>query len=159
MDGKFRMTAKTTAFIFLNGNIMELSVKIIISAAQPPMILNAIPHGSGRLTLFNQWRKQGVKVAFGTLMEHPTLNEWWEIIQKSMKKKEKKAKAEKQERIPERDMWEPFPLTDVQEMEAAAADYLKLQDLYEQKEALEEEILKLYGKWEDLSAQLEEARG
>ena len=44
-------------------------------------------------------------------------------------------------------------------MEAAAADYLKLQDLYEQKEALEEEILKLYGKWEDLSAQLEEARG
>lgn len=50
-----------------------------------------------------------------------------------------------------------FDLT--QEMEAAAADYLKLQDLYEQKEALEEEILKLYGKWEDLSAQLEEARG
>ena len=50
-----------------------------------------------------------------------------------------------------------FDLT--QEMEAAAADYLKLQDLYEQKEALEEEILKLYGKWEDMSAQLEEARG
>ena len=50
-----------------------------------------------------------------------------------------------------------FDLT--QEMEAAAADYLKLQGLYEQKEALEEEILKLYGKWEDLSAQLEEARG
>ena len=51
------------------------------------------------------------------------------------------------------------PSSGPKEMEAAAADYLKLQDLYEQKEALEEEILKLYGKWEDLSAQLEEARG
>ena len=46
-----------------------------------------------------------------------------------------------------------------QQMEEAAADYLKLQELYEQKEALEEEILKLYGHWEELSAQLEEARG
>ena len=33
------------------------------------------------------------------------------------------------------------------------------QELYEKKEALEEEILKLYGRWEDLAAQLEEARG
>ena len=46
-----------------------------------------------------------------------------------------------------------------QQMEAAAADYLKLQELYEQKEALEEEILKLYATWETLAAQLEEARG
>ena len=45
------------------------------------------------------------------------------------------------------------------QMEEAAADYLKLQELYEKKEALEEEILKLYGRWEDLAAQLEEARG
>ena len=45
------------------------------------------------------------------------------------------------------------------QMEEAAADYLKLQELYEKKEALEEEILKLYGRWEELSAQLEEARG
>ncbi|MBR4099326.1 MAG: ABC-F family ATP-binding cassette domain-containing protein [Clostridium sp.] len=45
------------------------------------------------------------------------------------------------------------------QIEAAAADYLKLQELYEQREALEEEILKLYGTWETLSAQLEEARG
>ena len=66
------------------------------------------------MRLVNQWRKQGVKVAFGTLMEHPTLNEWWGIIQKSMKKKEKKANAEEQVRMPERDMREPFPLTDVQ---------------------------------------------
>ena len=45
------------------------------------------------------------------------------------------------------------------QMEEAAADYLKLQELYEKKEALEEEILKLYARWEDLAAQLEEARG
>ena len=34
------------------------------------------------------------------------------------------------------------------EIEQAASDYLKLQELYEQREALEEEILKLYGTWE-----------
>ena len=45
------------------------------------------------------------------------------------------------------------------QIEAAASDYLKLQELYEQREALEEEILKLYGTWESLSAQLEEAKG
>ena len=44
-------------------------------------------------------------------------------------------------------------------IEEASADYLKLQELYEQRETLEEEILKLYGIWESLSAQLEEARG
>ena len=46
-----------------------------------------------------------------------------------------------------------------QQIQEAAADYLKLQELYERREALEEEILKLYGTWETLSAQLEEARG
>lgn len=46
-----------------------------------------------------------------------------------------------------------------QQIEEAASDYLKLQELYEQREALEEEILKLYGTWESLSAQLEEAKG
>mgnify|MGYP000020103333 CR=1 FL=1 len=46
-----------------------------------------------------------------------------------------------------------------QMIEQSASDYLKLQELYEQREALEEEILKLYGAWETLSAQLEEARG
>ena len=45
------------------------------------------------------------------------------------------------------------------QIEEAASNYLKLQELYEQREALEEEILKLYGTWEGLSAQLEEARG
>ena len=46
-----------------------------------------------------------------------------------------------------------------QQIQEASADYLKLQELYERREALEEEILKLYGTWEALSAQLEEARG
>ena len=46
-----------------------------------------------------------------------------------------------------------------QQIQEASADYLKLQELYEQREALEEEILKLYGTWENLSAHLEEARG
>ena len=46
-----------------------------------------------------------------------------------------------------------------QQIQEASADYLKLQELYEQREALEEEILKLYGTLEALSAQLEEARG
>ena len=46
-----------------------------------------------------------------------------------------------------------------QQIQEASADYLKLQELYEQREALEEEILKLYGAWETLSAQLEEALG
>ena len=46
-----------------------------------------------------------------------------------------------------------------QQIQEASADYLRLQELYEQREALEEEILKLYGTWEALSAQLEEARG
>ena len=45
------------------------------------------------------------------------------------------------------------------QIEEAASNYLKLQELYEQREALEEEILKLYGTWERLSAELEEARG
>ncbi len=45
------------------------------------------------------------------------------------------------------------------QIDQASSDYLKLQELYEQREALEEEILKLYGTWEALSAQLEEAKG
>ena len=50
-----------------------------------------------------------------------------------------------------------FELTE--QIAEASSDYLKLQELYEQRDALEEEILKLYGAWERLSAELEEARG
>ena len=45
------------------------------------------------------------------------------------------------------------------EIEAAASDYLKLQELYEQREALEDEIRNLYAKWEELAQALEEAGG
>ena len=35
------------------------------------------------MKLVNQWRKAGeLKISFGVLMEHPTLREWWELIQK-----------------------------------------------------------------------------
>ncbi len=45
-----------------------------------------------------------------------------------------------------------------QEMEANASDYLKLQELDEQRKALEEELAHLYAVWENLAAELEEAR-
>ena len=50
-----------------------------------------------------------------------------------------------------------FELTE--QIQEASSDYLRLQELYQQREALEEEILKLYGTWERLAAELEEARG
>lgn len=45
-----------------------------------------------------------------------------------------------------------------QEIEEAASDYLKLQELYEKRTALEDEIASLYTRWEKLAAELEEAR-
>ena len=45
------------------------------------------------------------------------------------------------------------------QIEEAASDYVKLQELYQQQETLEGELMELYEKWETLSAQLEEARG
>lgn len=45
-----------------------------------------------------------------------------------------------------------------QEIEAAASNYLKLQELYEQRTAMENEIATLYTRWEKLAAELEEAR-
>jgi len=44
-------------------------------------------------------------------------------------------------------------------MEEAASDYLKLQELCEQRDALEDELAHLYAEWERLSEALEEARG
>ena len=46
-----------------------------------------------------------------------------------------------------------------QDIQAASADYLKLQELYQQREALEDELAHLYAVWERLAADLEEARG
>lgn len=49
-----------------------------------------------------------------------------------------------------------FELTE--QIQESSSDYLRLQELYQQREELEEEILKLYGTWERLAAELEEAR-
>ena len=46
-----------------------------------------------------------------------------------------------------------------QAMEESASDYLKLQELYEEREKLEDELAHLYTEWERLSQLLEEARG
>ena len=46
-----------------------------------------------------------------------------------------------------------------QEIQEASADYLKLQELYQQRETLEDELAHLYAVWEGLAADLEEARG
>ncbi len=46
-----------------------------------------------------------------------------------------------------------------QDIQAASADYLKLQELYQQREALEDELAHLYAVWERLGADLGEARG
>lgn len=45
------------------------------------------------------------------------------------------------------------------EIQEASADYLKLQELYQQREGLEDELAHLYAVWERLAAELEEARG
>ena len=45
------------------------------------------------------------------------------------------------------------------EMEENGDNYLKLQELYEQRAALEDEIAHLYAVWENLAAELEEAKG
>ncbi len=44
-------------------------------------------------------------------------------------------------------------------MEECASDYLKLRELCEQRDVLEDELAQLYAKWERLAAELEEARG
>ena len=44
------------------------------------------------------------------------------------------------------------------EMETAASDYLKLQDLYAEREKLEDELAHLYTVWEELAAELEAAK-
>lgn len=46
-----------------------------------------------------------------------------------------------------------------QAIEENSADYLKLQEIYEERTALEEELAHLYAVWENLAAELEEARG
>ncbi|AGX42688.1 non-ribosomal peptide synthetase [Clostridium saccharobutylicum] len=61
------------------------------------------------MRLVNQWRRKGIRVSYGELMENPTLNNWWNIIV---------TKSEKVETIKEvqhhLEIFKPFPLTDVQ---------------------------------------------
>ncbi len=45
------------------------------------------------------------------------------------------------------------------EMDEAASDYLRLQELYEERGRLEDELAHLYAEWERLAAELEEAKG
>ena len=45
------------------------------------------------------------------------------------------------------------------QIEENGSNYLKLQELYEQRSALEDEIAHLYSVWENLAAELEEAKG
>lgn len=61
------------------------------------------------MRIANQWRKQGIKVPFGELMEQPTLAAWWNMIQ--AQSVNKATSSEKQEKIRYNN---PFPLTDVQ---------------------------------------------
>ncbi len=46
-----------------------------------------------------------------------------------------------------------------QEAEENASDYLKLQDIYAERERTEDELYHLYAAWERLAAELEEAKG
>ncbi|MBV4429415.1 non-ribosomal peptide synthetase [Clostridium tyrobutyricum] len=62
------------------------------------------------MRIVNQWRKQGIKVSFGELMEDPTAIAWWNMIQEMDDKKTVRS-SKKQEKIRCR---EPFPLTDMQ---------------------------------------------
>ena len=62
------------------------------------------------MRIANQWRKQGIKVPFGELMEQPTLAAWWNMIQAQSDNKAVTS-SEKQEKIRYNN---PFPLTDVQ---------------------------------------------
>ena len=46
-----------------------------------------------------------------------------------------------------------------QAAEEAASDYLRLQEIYREREGLEDELAHLYAEWERLAAELEEAKG
>ena len=46
-----------------------------------------------------------------------------------------------------------------QEAEESASDYVKLQEIYKEREAAEDELAHLYAEWERLAAELEEAKG
>lgn len=67
------------------------------------------------MRLVNQWRKKGIRVSYGELMQNPTLESWWKIIQtqenKALRKKEV---VNKEKPIVLAEPFKPFSLTDVQ---------------------------------------------
>ena len=66
------------------------------------------------MRLVNQWRRQGIRMSFGTLMENPTLDDWWLLIQRSRKKDTQKREKKRADKKQEAEIRKPFPLTDVQ---------------------------------------------
>ncbi len=46
-----------------------------------------------------------------------------------------------------------------QEAEGAASDYLRLQEIYRERESVEDELARRYAEWERLAAELEDAKG
>ncbi|MBW6409614.1 non-ribosomal peptide synthetase [Clostridium weizhouense] len=64
------------------------------------------------MRLVNKWRKAGYKVTFSKLIEEPTVKMWWEILENNKNGivKNKKDKVI----IENKNMNNPFPLTDVQ---------------------------------------------
>lgn len=67
------------------------------------------------MRLVSQWRKKGIKVSYGNLMQEPTLKNWWQIIEKAQNEKlEGKEEVIKEKKIGKTEILKPFPLTDVQ---------------------------------------------
>lgn len=63
------------------------------------------------MRLVNQWRKHGIRIPYGSLMENPTLENWWKLISSKDKKRANLVKEiKKQESV----NFESFPLTDIQ---------------------------------------------
>ncbi len=64
------------------------------------------------MRLINQWRKDGIRVSFGELMENPTLDEWWKIVSKHMDTHKDQDSKKYDDEIEKENI--PFELTDVQ---------------------------------------------
>ena len=66
------------------------------------------------MRLVNQWRKQGIRVSFGALMEEPMLDRWWMLMEKGGNHNAQMNEIKKEESGKVAEIHKPFPLTDVQ---------------------------------------------
>lgn len=66
------------------------------------------------MRLVNQWRKQGIRVSFGALMEEPMLDRWWMLMEKGGNHSAQMNEIKKEESGKVAEIHKPFPLTDVQ---------------------------------------------